>query len=74
MMKEIDFTPPFRVGRKQKRAVLDAQGREVVIFPFGLEEYAKEYAEFLNTKKELIKSNKGCACYGSNSIHKCNCK
>ena len=54
MMKKIDFTPPFRVGRKQQRAVLDSQGREVVIFPFGLEEYAKEYAEFLNTKKELI--------------------
>ena len=56
MMKKIDFTPPFRVGRKQQRAVLDAQGREVAIFPFGLEEYAKEYAEFLNTKKELNKS------------------
>ena len=31
------FLPPFRVGRKQMRAVLDAKGMEVVIFPKGLE-------------------------------------
>jgi hypothetical protein len=43
------FVPPFRVGRKQLRAVLDGEGREVVVFPKGLEDYAKEYAEFLNT-------------------------
>lgn len=23
---------------------------------------------------ETFKSDKGCACYGSNSVHKCNCK
>lgn len=45
------FTPPFRVGRKQMRAVLDEKGREVVIFPRGLESYAREYAEFLNNTR-----------------------
>jgi hypothetical protein len=35
------FIPPFRVGKKQMRAVLDAKGKEVVIFPKGLESYAK---------------------------------
>jgi hypothetical protein len=43
-----DFLPPFRVGKKQMRAVLDANGHEVVTFPKGLEIYAKEYVEFLN--------------------------
>ena len=42
--------PPFRVGRKNMRAVLDSKGNEVVIFPKGLESYAKEYVEFLNSK------------------------
>lgn len=42
------FTPPFRVGRKQKRAVLDSNGLEVIIFPKGQEEMAKGYCEALN--------------------------
>lgn len=46
------FLPPFRVGRKQMRAVLDAKGMEVVIFPKGLESYAKEYADFLNSTRQ----------------------
>jgi hypothetical protein len=46
------FIPPFRVGRKQMRAVLDAKGAEVVIFPKGLERYAKEYADFLNSIRQ----------------------
>jgi phosphoserine phosphatase len=46
------FIPPFRVGRKQMRAVLDAKGAEVVIFPKGLENYAKEYADFLNSIRQ----------------------
>jgi len=48
------FLPPFRVGRKQMRAVLDARGYEVVIFPKGLESYAKEYAEFLNSTRQNV--------------------
>jgi hypothetical protein len=50
MTKQKTFIPPFRVGRKQKRAVLDSQGREVVIFPVGMEDYANEYVDFLNKK------------------------
>lgn len=46
------FSPPFRVGRKQMRAVLDANGKEVVIFPKGLEDYAREYAGFLNSNRK----------------------
>jgi hypothetical protein len=49
-MLEITFTPPFRVGRKQKRAVLDATGKLVVLFPYGAEDYAQDYAEYLNKK------------------------
>lgn len=47
------FVPPFRVGKKQLRAVLDAKGKEVVIFPIGLESYAKEYADFLNKTRGI---------------------
>ena len=46
------FLPPFRVGRKQMRTVLDAKGMEVVIFPKGLEAYAKEYTDFLNSTRQ----------------------
>lgn len=52
MTKKKTFTPPFRLGRKQKRAVLDSLGREVVIFPFGMEDYAIEYVDFLNNKQK----------------------
>jgi len=42
------FTPPFRVGMKQSRAVLDSKGHEVVIFPCGHEEQALLYCDYLN--------------------------
>lgn len=42
------FSAPFRVGRKQSRAVLDSKGLEVVIFPTGLESWALEYCRILN--------------------------
>lgn len=45
------FVPPFRVGRHLRRAVLDSVGHEVVVFPTELEEYAAEYADFLNAKE-----------------------
>jgi hypothetical protein len=35
-------------------------------------EMEDEFIQSLKQKK-LNKSEKGCACYGSNSIHKCNC-
>lgn len=42
------FMPPYRVGKKQKRAVLDANGKEIVVFPKGLEDFALEYSQHLN--------------------------
>ena len=42
------FTPPFRLGRKQKRAVLDANGREVIIMPHNSEKQAQMYCDYLN--------------------------
>ena len=41
------YTPPFRVGRKQGKAVLDANGIEVVFFS-NSEEQAKKYCDYLN--------------------------
>ena len=49
---ENKFIPPFRVGKKQQRAVLDSQGKELVVFPKGRESYALEYVDFLNTDFE----------------------
>jgi len=39
---------PYRVGAKQKLAVLDKNGVEVVIFKKGQEEMAAQYCEILN--------------------------
>tara|TARA_R110000822_G_scaffold161_3_gene739 strand:- start:7664 stop:7963 length:300 start_codon:yes stop_codon:yes gene_type:complete len=41
------YTKPFRVGRKQRKAVLDATGREVVFFKDS-EAQAKMYCQYLN--------------------------
>jgi hypothetical protein len=42
------FVPPFRLGRKQKRAILDAKGREVIIMPHNSEIQAQMYCDYLN--------------------------
>ena len=42
------FKPPFMVGKIQDRAVLDSDGREVVVFPKGCEYLALEYVELIN--------------------------
>ena len=42
------FTPPFRVGRKQGRIVLDAEGLEVAHFYFSDENMADDYVKWLN--------------------------
>lgn len=49
-MTQKEFKGPFRLGKKQSRAVLDADGIEVVLFQKGREVLAKEYVEFLNEK------------------------
>lgn len=41
------YTPPFRLGRKQGKAVLDANGREVIFFKDS-EEQARMYCNYLN--------------------------
>lgn len=46
MAKEL--TPPYRVGKRLGRAVLDSKGILVVVFPIGKEEQAQEYCDFLN--------------------------
>ena len=55
-MKANKFIPPFRVGKKQNRAVLDGLGHEFVIFPKGTEDMALEYCEFLNSKTDESKT------------------
>jgi hypothetical protein len=42
------FTPPFRVGRKQQRIVLDSDGLEVAHFHFADENMADDYVIWLN--------------------------
>lgn len=51
----------YRLGKKQKRAVLDSKGIEVVVFPKRKELYAELFVEFLNKFKsedDLIDFNK----------------
>ena len=47
-------TPPFRVGKKQGRAILDVNGLEVVIFPKGSEDFAADFCEWLNAKYKVV--------------------
>lgn len=49
-MKENKITYPLRVGRKQKIAVLDANGIEIVIFKKGQEDLASLTCDLLNEK------------------------
>lgn len=52
------FILPFRLGKKQNRAVLDANGREVVVFNKGLEHLASEYVEMMNDDLHSYNYNK----------------
>lgn len=52
------FIAPFRLGKKQLRAVLDSMGREVVIFPVGCEYFASEYVRMLNEEIHSYKEGK----------------
>lgn len=47
------FTPPFRLGRKQQRAVLDSLGKEVVIFPPNSAIQASLYVNYLNNELNI---------------------
>lgn len=43
---ELKYTPPFRVGRKQGKAVLDNKGLQVVFLDS--EKQAQTYCKYLN--------------------------
>lgn len=53
-MKAKLFAPPFRVGKKQGRAVLDSNGHEVVVFPNGLEDMAQKFCDHLNNSRDNL--------------------
>ncbi len=42
------FVPPFRLGRRHKRAILDSKGIEVIIMPHNSEKQAQMYCDYLN--------------------------
>ena len=44
------FKTPFRLGKKQNRAVLDADGHQVVVFNKGLEYIAEDNVKLINNK------------------------
>lgn len=50
------ITLPFRVGRKQKRVILDANGIEIAIFHVGQEDIAKMACDLLNQALILPKN------------------
>ena len=52
------FVLPFRLGKKQLRAVLDANEKEVVVFPKGCEYMASEYIETMNNELHSYKFGK----------------
>jgi hypothetical protein len=45
-----NLVPPFRVGKRQKRAILDSRGHEAGVFVTGMEEMALTFCNFLNGK------------------------
>lgn len=50
-MKRYDetmFSPPFRLGKKQKRAILDSKGLLVILIPHNNEIQAQMYVNYLN--------------------------
>ena len=51
-------TTKYRVGKKQKRVVLDEDGLVVVEFPIGSEKLAAEYCEFKNMPTIVFRESK----------------
>jgi len=45
------------VGKKQNRAVLDANGLEVVVFPVGNEKFAISLCKYLNDQESIVSLN-----------------
>ncbi len=63
------FTPPFRLGRKQQRAVLDAKGKEVIIFPDNSAIQATLYVNYLNAETTITIND--CTCFGRYTCDSC---
>lgn len=51
------FTPPFRIGRKQKRAILDSKGLLVILMPNNSQLQAELYCDYLNSSPPKQKDN-----------------
>lgn len=51
-------TTKYRIGKKQKRVVLDEDGLVVVEFPIGSEKLAAEYCEFKNMPTIIFRESK----------------
>ncbi len=50
--KLVPLSPKYRVGRKQKRAILEtATGLEYLVFPKGKEEAAEKFCNWLNSQQ-----------------------
>lgn len=47
------LNPPYRIGRKQQRAVLDKDGNTIVVFDKGKEIYATILVQSLNEKLNI---------------------
>ena len=47
-MKELSL--PYRVGKKQGRAILDAKGLTVVVFEKGFEHVAEAFCQYINQR------------------------
>jgi hypothetical protein len=57
-MKNTTHKPPFRVGKRQGRAVLDANGHTIAIFKKGCEDLAQEYCDIINARESRINHEK----------------
>jgi len=55
MTKAKNYKYPLRVGRKQKRAILDADGIEVCIFSTGNEVIAQQFCNYMNLRNSIRK-------------------
>ncbi len=51
------FTPPFRLGRKQQRAILDSNGIEYVILPKESFVPPQDIVDLLNMKTSMKEIN-----------------
>lgn len=78
------FSERSQVGIKKYNTTLERTDLSTLEWLTHAQEEAMDFVLYLERLKDeykskdvsrtMPKSAKGCACYGSNSIHKCNCK